>query len=161
MEPFNIENLKYYSCSNESCPHYGLTDAGNIAVRCKYGKNQRTLLYCRICGTRFSSTRETALFGSHLPTEQIKQIIHYSAEGVGVRATARLLDMDKDTVNKVILRIGRYCAEVLSKLLRDLDLHEVQLDELLAFVKKNNVMNLLKKDTAKKKVAVTQKGEKK
>jgi transposase-like protein len=139
MEPFNTESLKHYSCSNKSCSHYGLTDSGNIAVRGKYGKNDRTLLYCRICGTRFSATRETAMFGSHLPAEKIKQIIHYSAEGVGVRATARLLDMDKDTVNQVILRVGRYCAEVLSKLWRALDLTEVQLYELWSFVKKTRL----------------------
>ena len=36
--------------------------------------------------------------------EQIVQIIHHAAEGVGVRASARLLNINKDTVNRVILR---------------------------------------------------------
>jgi transposase-like protein len=153
METFNIENLKFYSCPNKSCSQYGLIDAGNISVRCKYGKNDRTMLYCRTCGQRFSATRETAFFGSHLSSEIIKQIIRHAAEGVGVRATARLLKMDKDTVDNVVLRVGRHCAEALSRLLRSLDLTEVQLDELWAFVKKNNVMKLLEtKTTQTKKV---------
>lgn len=78
------------------------------------------------------------MFGLHLPAETIRQIIHHAhaAEGVGVRATARLLGLDKDTVNRVILRAGEHCARVLSSLLTSLELHETQLDELWTFVKK-------------------------
>ncbi|MFN2343962.1 MAG: hypothetical protein ABR542_11450, partial [Desulfonatronovibrio sp.] len=59
---------------------------------------------------------------------------HHAAEGVGVRATARLLNLDKDTVNRVILRAGEHCAQVLSNLLTSLHLTEAQLDELWTFV---------------------------
>jgi hypothetical protein len=76
----------------------------------------------------------------HLPPETIRQIIHHAAEGVGVRATARLLALDKDTVNRVILRAGEHCAHVLSGLLTSLDLTETQLDELWTFVKKRKVL---------------------
>jgi hypothetical protein len=55
-----------------------------------------------------------------------------------VRATARLLEMDKDTVNRVILRACEHCAHVLSGLLTSLSLTEVQLDELWDFVKKES-----------------------
>jgi hypothetical protein len=47
-----------------------------------------------------------------------------------VQATARLLELDKDTVNRVILRVGEHCAYVLSGLLTSLKLIEVQLDYL-------------------------------
>ena len=59
--------------------------------------------------------------------------------GASVRATARLLGLDKDTVNRVILRADEHCARVLSSLLTSLELHETQLDELWTFVKKRNV----------------------
>ena len=128
-------------CPNKQCKDYSLRGQGNIAVRGKYGKdNSRDLLYCRTCGKRFASTRASAMFGLHLPAETIRQIIHHAAEGVGVRATARLLGLDKDTVNRVILRAGEHCARVLSSLLTSLELHETQLDELWTFVKKRNVL---------------------
>ena len=76
------------------------------------------------------------------------QIIHHAAEGVGVRATSRLLNMNKDTVNRVILRAGEHCEMVLSSLLRSLKLKETQLDELWAFVKKRRI--LAKKNYKKK-----------
>ena len=128
-------------CPNANCKDYGLQKHGNIAVRGKYGKEKdKDLFYCRTCGHRFASTRATAFFGLHLSDEKIAQIIHHAAEGVGVRATARLLDINKDTVNRVILRAGEHCELVLSNLLRSLKLKEAQLDELWAFVKKRNLL---------------------
>lgn len=130
-------------CPNEQCKDYGLRGHGNIGVRAKYGKDKnRDLLYCRTCGKRFAASRASALFGLHLPAETIRQIIHHAAEGVGVRATARLLGMDKDTVNRVILRAGEHCARVLSGLLTSLQLTEAQLDELWTFVKKRKILTL-------------------
>lgn len=128
-------------CPNEKCKDYGLQNHGNITVRGKYGKNKtKDLLYCKTCGKRFASTRGTAFFGLHISDEKIEQIIHHAAEGVGVRATARLLGINKDTVNRVILRAGEHCELVLSNLLRSLKLSEAQLDELWAFVKKRKIL---------------------
>jgi hypothetical protein len=133
--------LSQHFCPNEDCKDYGQRNQGNIAARGKYGKAKgRDLLYCRTCGKRFAATQGTAFFGMHLPAETIQNIIHHAAEGSGVRATARLLKLDKNLVNRVILRAGEHCAAVLSGLLRSLTLKEVQLDELWAFVKKNKVV---------------------
>ncbi len=136
-----MTDVKNAFCPNADCKDYGLQNHGNIAIRGKYGKNKdKDLLYCRTCGKRFASTRATAFFGLHLSDDKIVQIIHHAAEGVGVRATSRLLDINKNTVNRVILRAGEHCELVLSNLLRSLKLKEVQLDELWAFVKKRNLL---------------------
>ena len=128
-------------CPNKDCKDYGLRNHGNITFRGKYGKDKKKdLLYCRTCGKRFASTRATAFFGLHLSDDKIEQIIHHAAEGVGVRATARLLNINKDTVNRVILRAGEHCELVLSSLLRSLKLKETQLDELWSFVKKRKLL---------------------
>jgi len=136
-----MSDLEQCFCPNPQCKDYGLRGHGNIGIRAKYGKDKnRDLLYCRTCGKRFAASRASALFGLHLPVETIRQIIHHAAEGVGVRATARLLGLDKDTVNRVILRAGEHCARVLSGLLTSLQLTEAQLDELWTFVKKRKVL---------------------
>jgi len=136
-----MNELEQCFCPNTQCKDYGLRRHGNIGIRAKYGKDKnRDLLYCRTCGKRFAASRASALFGLHLPVETIRQIIHHAAEGVGVRATARLLGLDKDTVNRVILRAGEHCARVLSGLLTSLQLTEAQLDELWTFVKKRKVL---------------------
>jgi transposase-like protein len=136
-----MEDLSVYFCVNKSCKDYGRLNAGNISIRGTYGKDRsRILLYCKTCGKRFAETHSTAFFGLRLPAEKISQIIHHAAEGVGVRATARLLSLDKDTVNRVVLIAGEHCERILSGLLTSLHLTEVQLDELWAFVKKRNVL---------------------
>ncbi len=144
-----MSKIEQCFCPNKQCKEYGLRNQGNIAVRGKYGKDKsRDLLYCRTCGKRFAATQASALFGLHLPPETIRQIIHHAAEGVGVRATARLLGLDKDTVNRVILRAGEHCARVLSELLTSLELTETQLDELWTFVKKRKVLAAPKTSSA-------------
>ncbi len=136
-----MTDIKNAFCPNVDCKDYGVQNHGNIAIRGKYGKNKdKDLLYCRTCGKRFASTRATAFFGLHLSSDKIAQIIHHAGEGVGVRATSRLLDINKDTVNRIILRAGEHCEIVLSNLLRSLKLKETQLDELWAFVKKRNLL---------------------
>lgn len=153
-----MSELKHFFCPNEECKDYGLRDQANIAVRCKYGKdNHRELLYCRTCGKRFAATHNSALFGLHISDETIRQIIHHAAEGVGVRATARLLERDKDTVNRVILRAGEHCSNVLSGLLTSLKLTELQLDELWTFVKKKKILAVPK--TSRKSMVVHGSGQ--
>ncbi len=136
-----MDKLHRTFCPNKNCTDYGLLNQGNVRKRGTYGKsNNRVLLDCKTCGVRFASTRATPFLGLHLSDEKIQQVIHHAAEGVGVRATARLLKVDKDTVNRVILRAGKHCQIVLSDLLRELKMQEAQLDELWTFVKKRVVM---------------------
>jgi IS1 family transposase len=58
------------------------------------------------------------------------------AEGSSIRATGRLLDLDKDTVCHWLPRLGEHCTRVMSYFFRDLHLSECQLDELWTFVYK-------------------------
>jgi transposase-like protein len=144
-----MSELEQCFCPNEQCKDHGLRGQGNVAVRGKYGKDKnRDLLYCRTCGKRFAATQASALFGLHLPPQAIRQIIHHAAQGVGVRATARLLGLDKDTVNRVILRAGEHCAIVLSSLLGSLEMTEAQMDELWTFVKKRKVLQVPRPSSA-------------
>ncbi|MBU1626987.1 hypothetical protein KKB18_06415 [bacterium] len=136
-----MEQINNAYCPNKNCKEYGLQGQGNISIRGKYGKGkERILLYCRTCGKRFSSRMGTPFFGLHLSDEAIRQIVHHAAEGVGVRATARLLGLGKDTVNRVVLLAGEHCALVLSNLLISLKMTEVQLVELWSFIKKREVL---------------------
>jgi len=130
-----------YFCDNPNCKHYGLKNQGNIVKSGTYSvkENKRQMLQCSLCKNRFSETRNTIFFHSHYSSETIRQIINCSAEGNGVRATARLLELSKDGVNKVILKAGNHSKLVLSSLLNSLHLEECQLDELWTFVQKKKL----------------------
>jgi transposase-like protein len=135
-----MENIKEYFCPNEKCKCYGLREQGNIVKAGKYTVKgvERQMLMCNICKQRFSETRNTIFFGCHYSEYQICSIIRCVAEGNGVRATARLLNLDKNAVGRVTLKAGKYAEIVMRNLLKNLCLNECQMDELWSFVNKKN-----------------------
>jgi DNA invertase Pin-like site-specific DNA recombinase len=68
--------------------------------------------------------------------DMIERVVRCLAEGNSIRATARIMGIDKDTVYRVFERASSHCHKVLTELLTDLHLEECQLDELWSFVKK-------------------------
>ncbi|MCG2810522.1 MAG: hypothetical protein L6428_03560 [Candidatus Aminicenantes bacterium] len=129
-------DLSRYFCTNKQCKDYGICGKGNLHAGFSYGKHNRHMLSCGTCKARFSETKCTAFFCSRYSNDQIGKILRTTSEGVGVRATARILELDKDAVNRVILKAGEHCIQVLDNLLVNLSLTEVQLDELWTFLEK-------------------------
>jgi transposase-like protein len=56
------------------------------------------LLYCRTCRSRFSERKGTPLFGSKLPQDKAVSLFQHLAERCGVRSTARLVGVNRNTV---------------------------------------------------------------
>jgi transposase-like protein len=135
-------DIKEYFCPNVQCMHYGVRDVGNLVKAGTYTKKtsqeKRQMLKCNICGYRFSETQSTIFAGSHYSDQTIQSIIVCIAEGNGIRATSRILDLSKDRVNSIVLKAGIYADMMLSNLLRSLHLNECQMDELWSFVHKKN-----------------------
>ena len=134
--------LKEYFCPNDKCKHYGQRDAGNLVKAGTYARrpmgSKRQMLQCRVCKHRFSETQSTIFAGSRYSDDTIRSIIVSSSEGVSVRATARILKLSKDPVNKIVLKAGNHAQKILDDLLHSLHLNECQMDELWSFIKKKH-----------------------
>jgi hypothetical protein len=138
------------SCPNSACPDHKKIGAGNIAVRGKFGKNmEKTLLYCRTCGKRFSSSKGTLFHGTHLSTEKIREIIRLYSEDMTIRGIASALGITKVTVNSVILKVSAHSQIILTELMETLWLDPKGMEHLFALVKKRNLLG--KKDKTPKK----------
>jgi transposase-like protein len=131
-----------FFCPNSICKHYGLRGIGNIVKAGTYirksSKEKKQMLKCKVCGHRFSETQNTIFAGCRYSDQTIRSIITCVSEGNGIRATARILGISKDRVNKIVLKAGAYSEVMISNLLRSLHLNECQMDELWAFVNKKN-----------------------
>ena len=93
------EDLSRFCCLSQQCPDHGRRGIGNLTVCARYGKDkQRRMLYCRSCKARFSERKGTPLFGSQLTQEQALSIFEHLADRNGVRATARLVKVNRNTV---------------------------------------------------------------
>jgi len=102
---------------------------------------ERTLLACgRGCSSTSATPRRgrrgTAFHHTHLDEERFRSIATALAEGVGVRSTARIFAVDKKTVLHVLARAAEQVEKVGRSLLRDLTVHECQLDEMWSFIGK-------------------------
>jgi transposase-like protein len=97
------EKAKQLACPNEQCKKYGKIGEGNISFRNQYGDQpSQNLFRCKLCNKTFSERKETPFFGFHLPEETILAIIRCLVEGNGTRATARICNVHRDTVTKII-----------------------------------------------------------
>ena len=129
-------DIDQYACTNKACSDFGKRGLGNITKQFRYGPYERWMLRCSTCKHRFSETKGTPLANAKLDATVIGQILKATAEGIGVRATGRIVGVSKNATNRVILKVGAHCTKLLQDMLRDLELTEVQLDELWSFVQK-------------------------
>jgi transposase-like protein len=106
-----MDELALFCCQNPACADYGLRGQGNLRVCFRYGRDQRRMLACRTCQKRFSERKGTALFGVRLPHAQALAVFAHLQDGCGVRQTARLTGVDKDTVVRYALRAGGHARQ--------------------------------------------------
>lgn len=105
------DDLAHFSCQNPDCPEYGRRGAGNLSVCDYFGTQHHRLLYCTACKARFSEFKGTPLFNTKLPHEKALAILEHLAEGCGVRQTARLVGVNKDTVTRLALLAGEHAQD--------------------------------------------------
>jgi IS1 family transposase len=91
---------------------------------------------CQRCGEIVSATTGTAYAGIRTDLEVYRRGVKALAEGVSIRATGRLVEADKDTVNHGLPILGRHSQAVMNYFFRNLHLEECQLDELWTFIYK-------------------------
>ncbi len=91
---------------------------------------------CAVCDRLFSGRRFTGYAGLRLPPEKIMQIVNCLTEGVSIRATARLVGVEKRTVSRVMLHAAGICQRVMDEKLRNLRSRYWQVDELWCFTGK-------------------------
>jgi transposase-like protein len=108
-----MDDLSRFCCQDPDCPDYGKRGHGNLSVCAHYGKaKQHRLLYCKTCKARFSERKGTPLFGSTLPEDKAIDLIRHVADRNGVRATARLVGVHRDTVVRYSRLLGEHARQI-------------------------------------------------
>ena len=101
-----------------------------------YHKKQHaisTVYKCVACDRLFSARRFTGYAGLRLPPEKITQIVNCLTEGVSLRATSRLVGVEKRTVTRVMLHAAEICQRVMDERITNLRSRYYQADELWCF----------------------------
>jgi IS1 family transposase len=71
-----------------------------------------------------------------LPRDKQLQILRALVEGCSVRSTERMVDVSRETVLSLLIRVGEGCERVLSQTMRNLSCDCLELDEIWGYVGK-------------------------
>jgi IS1 family transposase/transposase-like protein len=136
----------HVACPREACRAYGAfgDDPRHDIVGCGAYSTEhgevRQLFLCKVCGQTFSETAGTPFFGLETPMRTVCIALQELAEGLGVRAVARIHAVEPDTVLAWLRKAGQHCDRVSAFMMQELEVSQVQLDELWTFVRKKERM---------------------
>jgi IS1 family transposase len=73
---------------------------------------------------------------NRLPVSRRAQIISALVEGNSIRSTERMTNTHRDTIMRLLVEVGKGCAEIMDEQMRELECRRIQVDEIWAFVQK-------------------------
>jgi len=82
-----------------------------------------------------------------LPRAKQIAILNALVEGNSVRSTERMVDVNRESVLSLLVRVGEGCAVVLDQMMRNLTCDRLELDEIWGYVQKKQ-RNVTKEDNA-------------
>jgi hypothetical protein len=95
--PCAIDTSMHF-CPHEGCDYQGWLGLGNLRANGHPSGGPWRQLYCRSCDGYFLETHGTLFHGKRLSVELIVRVLACLAEGLGIRATARVFEVDPNTV---------------------------------------------------------------
>jgi hypothetical protein len=119
-------------CPDHDCSYHGWLGRGNIRANGHPGGQPWRQLQCVSCEGYFSETHGTIFHGKRSSVELIVRVIACLAEGLGIRGTARVFEIDPNTVLGWLVEAAEQLKAFSAYFLRELPLNQVQLDELYA-----------------------------
>jgi len=133
----STEDYSHLACPNPDCSDYGRRGAANLRLHGWSGRAKRIrCLHCATCGTDFSERANTPLFGLTSSEDTLAAIAEHLADGCGVRATARLCKVSRNTVLRFTARFGKHAELFHDGMVRGIQPKQIQPDEAWSFVGK-------------------------
>jgi transposase-like protein/IS1 family transposase len=129
--PRTIDTSGHF-CPDHDCPYHGWLGRGNIRANGHPGGQPWRQLQCVSCEGFFYETHGTIFHRKRSSPGLIVHVIACLAEGLGIRGTARVFEIDANTVLKWLVEATEHLHAFSAYFLHDLHLNQVQLDELYA-----------------------------
>jgi transposase-like protein len=124
----------HHCCPNPRCRYYGWVGHGNLRANGHPSGGPWRQLYCRHCQGYFWETHGTPVHGKRMPAELMVRVVAALAEGLGIRAHARVFEVDPNTVLQWLLEAADHLAAFSRVFPHDLQVTQVQLDAVFALV---------------------------
>src|SRR5215471_4541228 len=113
-------------CPDPDCAYHGWLGRGNIRANGHPGGQPWRQLQCVSCRGYFYETHGTIFHGKHSSPELIVPVIACLAEGLGIRGTARVFEIDANTVLKWLMEAAEQLQAFSAYYLHDVHLTQIQ-----------------------------------
>ena len=121
-------------CPNPDCAYRGWVGWGNLRANGHPSGGPWRQLLCVACRRYFLETLGTIFHGKRTSVELIVRVIACLAEGLGIRGTARVFEVDPNTVLQWLVEAADQLRAFSRHVLHDVRVRQVQLDELFALL---------------------------
>ena len=121
-------------CPNPDCAYRGWVGWGNLRANGHPNGGPWRQLLCVVCRCYFLETLGTIFHGKRASVELIVRVIACLAEGLGIRGTARVFEVDPNTVLEWLVEAAQQLQAFSRHVLHNIRVHQVQLDELFALL---------------------------
>jgi transposase-like protein len=121
-------------CPNPDCAYQGRVGLGNLSANGHPGGGPWRQLHCSACEGYVLETHGTIFHGKRVAVELIVRVLACLAEGLGIRGTARVFEVDPNTVLAWLVEAAAHLHAFSQHFLHDLRVTQVQLDELYALL---------------------------
>jgi IS1 family transposase len=122
-------------CPNPDCAYGGGVGGGNLRANGHPSGGPWRQLLCIACRGYFLETLGTIFHGKRASVELIVRVIACLAEGLGIRGTARVFEVDPNTVLQWLVEAAEQLRAFSRHVLHDVRVRQVQLDELFALLR--------------------------
>jgi IS1 family transposase len=126
--PRTVDTQPHF-CPSPRCAYYGWVGFGNVRANGHPSGGRWRQLQCVVCRSYFLETH-----GTRVAPELVVWAVGALAEGLGIRAVARVFEVDPNTVLQWLVEAADQAAAFSRYFLHDLDVSQVQLDELFALL---------------------------
>jgi IS1 family transposase len=121
-------------CPNPDCAYRGWVGWGNLRANGPPNGGPWRQLLCVACRGYFLETLGTLFHGKRASVDLIVRVIACLAEGLGIRGTARVFEVDPNTVLQWLVEAAEQLRAFSRHVLHDVRVRQVQLDELFALL---------------------------
>ena len=131
--PRQVDTSQHF-CPNPDCDYRGWVGWGHLSANGYPSGGPWRQLYCSQCEGYFLETRGTPLYGKRVAPDLLVWAVGALAEGLGIRAVARVFEVDPNTVLQWLVEVADHAAAFSQYFLHDVRVTQVQLDELFALL---------------------------
>jgi transposase-like protein len=121
-------------CPQATCSYHGRVGWGNIRANGHPNGRRWRQFFCLGCRCSFLETLGTPFHGKQVEPDKLVWTIAALAEGLGIRAVARVFETDPTTVLCWLVEAAEHLEAFSHHFLHDLAVEQVQMDELFALL---------------------------